>query len=161
MNHISIDLIMEKCEKIFKQKLNNYDLSWKCINVSSIVDQIFMKIIRIQNIQKKGYQKVEEEKIMDTHMDIINYILIILIKKYTDYKKSISHYDVIKIYSREFYKIKLLYNKKNWIYSFSIEDIVNNIFLLKKKEKINSKELKIFCLKMLNVTLTYLKKNIF
>ncbi|ACY40135.1 hypothetical protein BLBBGE_103 [Blattabacterium sp. (Blattella germanica) str. Bge] len=80
MNHSSIDFIIQKCRKLFLDKLKDYDLSWKFLKNSSIRDQIFIKVVRIKNIQSKGYQEIKEEKITDTYIDIINYIIIILIK---------------------------------------------------------------------------------
>lgn len=161
MNHISIDFLMRKCEKLFKEKLKVYDLSWKEIKISSIIDQIFIKVVRIQNIQERGFQEVEEEKVIDTFIDVINYIVITLIKLNIDFKKKVSHSEVMNIYIQKFYKIKELYDDNNQKESISIENLLEEILYLKQKEtKILYKKLENICLKMLNMTIFLLRKNI-
>lgn len=161
MNHISIDFLMRKCEKLFKEKLKVYDLSWKEIKISSIIDQIFIKVVRIQNIQERGFQEVEEEKVIDTFIDVINYIVITLIKLNIDFKKKVSHSEVMNIYIQKFYKIKELYDDNSQKESISIENLLEEILYLKqKKTKILYKKLENICLKMLNMTIFLLIKNI-
>ncbi|WP_185852708.1 DUF1599 domain-containing protein [Blattabacterium cuenoti] len=160
MNHISIDFLMRKCEELFKEKLKVYDISWKEIKISSIVDQIFIKIVRIKNIQERGFQEVEEEKVIDTFIDVINYIVITLIKLNIDFKKKVSHSEVMNIYIQKFYKIKDLYDDNNQKESISIENLLEEILYLKqKKTKILYKKLENICLKMLNMTIFLLMKN--
>ncbi|WP_185878374.1 DUF1599 domain-containing protein [Blattabacterium cuenoti] len=161
MNHISIDFLMKKCKELFKEKLKVYDLSWKKIKISSIIDQIFIKVVRIQNIQERGFQKVEEEKVIDTFIDVINYIVITLIKLNIDFKKKVSHSEVMNIYIQKFDKIKELYDDNNQKESISIENLLEEILYLKQKEtKIFYKKLENICLKMLNMTIFLLMKNI-
>ncbi|WP_238858465.1 nucleotide modification associated domain-containing protein [Blattabacterium cuenoti] len=150
-----VDFIMNKCQKIFKKKLNYYNLSWNIIGISSIIDQIFIKIIRIKNIQKKGYQKIKEENITDTYIDVINYLIIILIKLNISYKfiKKLSHYEIINLYIKQFNKIKNLTKlKKKYL---SLEKIIEYIFFLKKNKKnLLNKELEKIILKMLNIIIS-------
>ncbi|ACX84136.1 conserved hypothetical protein [Blattabacterium sp. (Periplaneta americana) str. BPLAN] len=161
MNHISIDFLMRKCEELFKEKLKVYDLSWKEIKISSIIDQIFIKVIRIKNIQERGFQEVEDEKVIDTFIDVINYIVITLIKLNIDFKKKISHSEVMNIYIQKFDKLKELYDDNNQKESISIENLLEEILYLKqKKTKILYKKLENICLKMLNMTIFLLMKNI-
>ncbi|WP_185853266.1 DUF1599 domain-containing protein [Blattabacterium cuenoti] len=163
MNHPSIDFIIQKCRKLFLDKLIDYDLSWRFLKNSSIIDQILIKVVRIKNIQSKGYQEIKEEKITDTYMDIINYIIIILIKSdiffILNFNK-ISHRDVIFLYNQKFERIKncLYKNFKHKI--FSINNILENIFYLKKNEgKVAFKKLEKFYFKMLIETIFLFKKN--
>ncbi|WP_185859821.1 DUF1599 domain-containing protein [Blattabacterium cuenoti] len=161
MNHISINFIMRKCQELFKEKLTVYDFSWKEIKISSIIDQIFMKVVRIQNIQERGFQKVKEEKIIDTFIDVINYIIITLIKLNIDFKKKVSHSEVMNIYTQKFDQLKELYNEKTQKERISIENLLEEILYLKQKEtKILYKKLENICLKMLNMTIFLLIKNI-
>ncbi|WP_185854744.1 DUF1599 domain-containing protein [Blattabacterium cuenoti] len=161
MNHISIDFLMKKCEELFKEKLKVYDLSWKEIKISSIIDQIFIKVIRIKNIQERGFQEVEDEKVIDTFIDVINYIVITLIKLNIDFKKKVSHSEVMNIYIQKFDKLKELYDENNQKESISIENLLEEILYLKqKKTKILYKKLENICLKMLNMTIFLLMKNI-
>ncbi|WP_185855992.1 nucleotide modification associated domain-containing protein [Blattabacterium cuenoti] len=139
MNHIFIDFIIKKCKKLFKEKLKDYDISWKKLKNTSMMDQIFIKILRIQNIQKIGNQnqKVKEENIIDTYIDIINYIIITLIKlNYShDLEKKIKHFKILNIYTKELNKIKSYsYNSNSTYENISIDKIVRNIFHIKKKK---------------------------
>ncbi|WP_341654027.1 DUF1599 domain-containing protein [Blattabacterium cuenoti] len=159
------DLIIHKCRKLFLEKLKDYGISWKFFHNYSIIDQILMKIVRIKNIQSKGYQKIKEEKITDTYIDIVNYLIIILIKfeicSTSRFHKKISNNDVILIYNKKLKKIKNYIDgmDKTFI-QFSINNVLKNILLLKKKkEKILFKELEKFCFKILVEIIFLLKQN--
>ncbi|WP_341660172.1 DUF1599 domain-containing protein [Blattabacterium cuenoti] len=159
------DLIIHKCRKLFLEKLKDYGVSWKFFHNYSIIDQILMKIVRIKNIQSKGYQKIKEEKITDTYIDIVNYLIIILIKfeisSTSHFYKKISNNDVILIYNKKLKKIKNYIDcmDKTFI-QFSINNVLKNIlFLKKKKEKILFKELEKFCFKILIEIIFLLKQN--
>ncbi|WP_341654871.1 DUF1599 domain-containing protein [Blattabacterium cuenoti] len=160
------DLIIYKCRKLFLEKLKDYGVSWKFFHNYSIIDQILMKIVRIKNIQLKGYQKIKEEKIIDTYIDIVNYLIIILIKfeicSTSHFHKKISNNDVIFIYNKKWNKIKNYIDcmDKTFI-QFSINNVLKNIFFLKKKkENILFKELEQFCFKILVEIIFLLKQNL-
>ncbi|WP_185865945.1 nucleotide modification associated domain-containing protein [Blattabacterium cuenoti] len=163
MSRPSINFIFQKCRKLFLDKLIDYDLSWKFLKNSSIIDQILIKVVRIKNIQSKGYQEIKEEKITDTYMDIINYIIIILIKLDIFFIlniDTISRCDVIFIYNQKFEKIKNCIHKNSKNKIISIKNILENILYLKKNEgKVAFKKLEKFYLKMLIETIFLLKKN--
>jgi Domain of Unknown Function (DUF1599). len=162
MNFPSVDFITQKCKKLFLEKLKDYGLSWKFLHNDSIIDQILIKVIRIKNIQLKGYQEIKEEKITDTYIDIVNYFIIILIKmdvSFTSNFHNISCNDVIFIYNKKLEKIKnhTYVTQKN---KFSINNILENIFYIKKnKEKILFKELEKFSLKIIYEIIFLLIKN--
>ncbi|WP_341655306.1 DUF1599 domain-containing protein [Blattabacterium cuenoti] len=160
------DLIIYKCRKLFLEKLKDYGVSWNFFHNYSIIDQILMKIVRIKNIQLKGYQKIKEEKIIDTYIDIVNYLIIILIKfeicSTSHFHKKISNNDVIFIYNKKWNKIKNYIDcmDKTFI-QFSINNVLKNIFFLKKKkENILFKELEQFCFKILVEIIFLLKQNL-
>ncbi|WP_185868960.1 nucleotide modification associated domain-containing protein [Blattabacterium cuenoti] len=162
MNHTSIDFIIKKCRKLFLDKLKDYDLSWKLLKNSSIIDQILIKIIRIKNIQSKGYQEIKEEKITDTYMDVINYIVIILIKLdiffVLNFDK-ISCHDVIFLYNKKFEKIKNCIHEYSPQKIFSINNVLKNILYLKKnEEEVPFKKLEKIYFKILIETIFLLKK---
>ncbi|WP_185876759.1 nucleotide modification associated domain-containing protein [Blattabacterium cuenoti] len=163
MNHLSIDFFIKKCGKLFYDKLKDYDLSWKFLKNSSIIDQILIKVVRIKNIQLKGYQEIKEEKITDTYMDIINYIIIILIKKdiffILNFDK-ISYDDVVFLYKKKFKSIKNCINDNYEKKILSINNVLKNVLYLKENEKkFSFKELEKFYLKILVETLFLLKKS--
>ncbi|WP_185852080.1 DUF1599 domain-containing protein [Blattabacterium cuenoti] len=164
MNFSSIDFIIQKCRKLFLEKLKDYGLSWKLFHNYSIIDQVLIKVIRIKNIQSKGFQKIQKEKITDTYIDIVNYLIIILIKLdvyFISNFHKISHNDVIFIYNEKLKKIK------NYIYvdktsnKFSINFVLERIsFLKRNREKILFKELEKFCFKILVEIIFLLRKNL-
>ncbi|AFJ90951.1 DUF1599 domain-containing protein [Blattabacterium sp. (Blaberus giganteus)] len=158
------DFVIQKCRKLFLEKLKDYGLSWKFFHNYSIIDQILIKTIRIKNIQSKGYQKIKEEKITDTYIDIVNYLIIILIKLDIFFKSNfheISHNDVILIYNKKLKKIKNYIDCTNkTLDKFSINNIIENISYLKNnKEKILFEELEKFCFEIVVETIFLLKKN--
>ncbi|WP_185855455.1 nucleotide modification associated domain-containing protein [Blattabacterium cuenoti] len=135
-----MDLIFEKCKKLFLEKLEDYDLSWIFLKENSIIDQIFIKIFRIKNIKIKKSQSVIEEEIIDTYIDIINYIIILLIKLYVKKKqmeKVINHNNIINLYNK---KVEVIKNcMKNNLYKkkfSSIEDLFKEISYLKNHKEI-------------------------
>ncbi|WP_185850308.1 nucleotide modification associated domain-containing protein [Blattabacterium cuenoti] len=161
MKHTSI--IIEKCRKLFLRKLIDYDFSWKVLKYSSIIDQIFIKVSRIKNIQSNKNQLIKEEKIIDTYIDIINYLLIILIKIDIFFScKSFSHRIVMSIYNRNIEIIKKdfissLNFRKNQI--STIDSILDKIYYLKNnEEKISTKELKNYSIKILIEIFSLLKE---
>ncbi|BBA17441.1 nucleotide modification associated domain-containing protein [Blattabacterium cuenoti] len=166
MNYLSTnDLIIHKCRKLFLEKLKDYGLSWKLFHNYSIIDQILMKILRIKNIQSRGYQKIKEEKIIDTYIDIINYLIIILIKLEifsTSHFHKISNNDVILIYNQKLKKIKNYTNcMDKTLNQFSINNVLEHILFLKKnKEKILFKTLEKFCFKILIKIIFFLRQNL-
>ncbi|AGW85883.1 hypothetical protein K645_521 [Blattabacterium sp. (Nauphoeta cinerea)] len=164
MNFSSIDSILEKCKKLFLEKLRDYGLSWKFFHNYSIIDQILIKLIRIKNIQSKGSQKIKEEKIEDTYIDIINYLIIILIKidiSFTLQSHDVSHHDVILIYNEKLKKIKMNTDcMDKTLNKFSINSILENILLLKmNQKKFFLKELEKFCFQTLIEIIFILKRN--
>ncbi|WP_185863179.1 DUF1599 domain-containing protein [Blattabacterium cuenoti] len=164
MNFSSIDSILQKCKKLFLEKLIDYGLSWKFFHNCSIIDQILIKLIRIKNIQSKGYQKIKEEKITDTYIDIINYLIIFLIKmdiSFTSHLHDISHHDVILIYNEKLKKIKIYTDRKNKTFNnFSLNSILENILSLKmNQKKFFIKELEKFCFQTLVEIIFILKRN--
>ncbi|QIK16511.1 DUF1599 domain-containing protein [Blattabacterium sp. DPU] len=162
MNDPYVDFIIKKCRKLFLKKLKDYGLSWKFIHNYSIIDQILIKIIRIKNIQSKGFQKIKEEKITDTYIDIINYLIIMLIKldiSFTYNFNKISHNDVILIYNQKLKRIKNYTDcKKKTLNKFSINNVLKNILLL-KKNRILLEKLEKFCFKILVDIIFLLKQN--
>ncbi|WP_185864960.1 DUF1599 domain-containing protein [Blattabacterium cuenoti] len=144
MHFLSIEIFLKKCKKIFLEKLKNYGSSWIALNKYSMIDQILIKIIRIKNISSKGYYSVKEESIIDTYIDIINYLIIALIKIDLKNEQNISNNDkIIDLYNK---KIKKIFNsKKNIVFykKFNIENIIKEIFYMKKKiNNFNNNQLK-------------------
>lgn len=70
---------LQSCRDIFIKKASDYGTSWRVLRTISIVDQIFIKAIRIRNIQENKEQKVADD-IITEFRGILNYAIIGLIQ---------------------------------------------------------------------------------
>lgn len=77
MNQTSsqFDQAIASCKDIFIKKTKDYGTAWRVLRIISVVDQIFIKALRIRTIQDLGTQKVGDD-IKDEFKGIINYALI-------------------------------------------------------------------------------------
>jgi hypothetical protein len=73
------DMAIASCSDIFIKKTKDYGTAWRVLRIISVVDQIFIKALRIRTIQDKGFQKVDDG-IQDEFKGIINYSVIGLIQ---------------------------------------------------------------------------------
>lgn len=73
------DQAIASCSDIFIKKTKDYGTAWRVLRIISVVDQIFIKALRIRTIQDKGFQKVDDG-IQDEFKGIINYAVIGLIQ---------------------------------------------------------------------------------
>ena len=73
------DQAIASCSDIFIKKTKDYGTAWRVLRIISVVDQIFIKALRIRTIQDKGFQKVDDD-IQDEFNGIINYAVIGLIQ---------------------------------------------------------------------------------
>ncbi len=81
MNQTStqFDLAIASCSDIFIKKTKDYGTAWRVLRIISVVDQIFIKALRIRTIQNIGTQKIGDD-IKDEFKGIINYAVIGLIQ---------------------------------------------------------------------------------
>ena len=80
------DQAIASCSDIFIKKTKDYGTAWRVLRIISVVDQIFIKALRIRTIQDKGFQKVDDG-IQDEFKGIINYAVIGLIQLKLDNPK--------------------------------------------------------------------------
>jgi hypothetical protein len=73
------DQAIASCSDIFIKKTKDYGTAWRVLRTISVVDQIFIKALRIRTIQDLGTQKVGDD-IKDEFKGIINYSVIGLIQ---------------------------------------------------------------------------------
>ena len=76
---VQYDEAIASCRDIFIKKTKDYGTAWRVLRIISVVDQIFIKALRIRTIQDKGFQKVDDG-IQDEFKGIINYSVIGLIQ---------------------------------------------------------------------------------
>ncbi|WP_185873246.1 nucleotide modification associated domain-containing protein [Blattabacterium cuenoti] len=163
MNYNYIYFFIKRCKKIFFYKLESYGLSWKILKNHSIIDQIFIKIIRIRNISLKGFYHVKGENILDTYIDIINYLLIALIKLDVFYIKNnkISNYDVINFYEKNIRNTLNIINNMNFCINSDINILIKKILDLKENlDRLSNKKLKKIYFEILIYTIFLIKKTI-
>jgi len=72
---VQYDQAIASCSDIFIKKTKDYGTAWRVLRIISVVDQIFIKALRIRTIQDKGVQKVDDN-IQDEFKGIINYAVI-------------------------------------------------------------------------------------
>jgi hypothetical protein len=70
---------IEKCKDIFVKKVHDYGTSWRVLRMISIVDQIYIKALRIRTIQEKKQQMIADD-IAGEFMAMANYGIIALIQ---------------------------------------------------------------------------------
>jgi hypothetical protein len=73
------DKAIESCKNIFLKKTSDYGTAWRVLRTISVVDQVFIKALRIRNIQNLTERKVEDD-VTSEFMGIINYGVIGLIQ---------------------------------------------------------------------------------
>jgi len=73
------DKVIERCKSVFTKKTADYGTAWRVLRTISVVDQIFIKALRIRNIQNLEARKVDDD-VASEFMGIINYAVIGLIQ---------------------------------------------------------------------------------
>ena len=73
------DAAVKICRDIFVKKALDYGTSWRVLRMISIVDQIYIKALRIRTIQEKQHQKVADD-ITGEFIGMANYAIIGLIQ---------------------------------------------------------------------------------
>ena len=77
--NLQYDQAIAKCQDIFIKKTKDYGTAWRVLRTISVVDQIFIKALRIRTIQDKKTQRVDDG-IPSEFMGIVNYAVIGLIQ---------------------------------------------------------------------------------
>ena len=73
------DSVVQTAKDIFVKKTKDYGTSWRVLRTISVVDQIFIKALRIRNIQELKSQKIGDD-IPSEFKGILNYAVIGLIQ---------------------------------------------------------------------------------
>jgi hypothetical protein len=73
------DKVIERCKNIFLKKTTDYGTAWRVLRTISVVDQVFIKALRIRNIQNLTNRKVEDD-VTSEFIGIINYAAIGLVQ---------------------------------------------------------------------------------
>jgi len=73
------DQVIFGCKDVFLKKVKDYSTAWRVLRTISVVDQIFIKALRIRNIQDKKVQLVADD-VVSEFKGIINYAVIGLVQ---------------------------------------------------------------------------------
>ena len=140
------DFMVEVSKDIFLKKTKDYGTSWRVLRTISVVDQIFIKALRIRNIQDLKKQKVEDD-IVSEFKGILNYALIGLIQlqKNNAVVEELSVEEADRLYSQQVEVAKNTMMSKNHDYGeawreMSMESFVDLIIvkLLRIKQILNN-----------------------
>jgi hypothetical protein len=108
---------VEKCRDIFLKKTKDYGTSWRVLRTISIVDQIFIKALRIRTIQEKKTQLIGDS-ISSEFIGIVNYGLIGLMQLELDKPEveDLHIEQVTEMYNRHIEQVQNLMREKNHDY---------------------------------------------
>lgn len=67
------------CRELFLKKTTDYGTAWRILRPSSLTDQLYIKALRIRNIEEKGAQQVADP-IENEYVGLINYSVMALIQ---------------------------------------------------------------------------------
>src|SRR5688500_5294243 len=111
------DEVIERCKDIFEKKTRDYGTAWRVLRTISIVDQIYIKALRIRTIQEKGSQKISDD-IQSEFIGIINYAVIGLVQlSLTDEDpEDLEVNDAVSRFDRQIHEAKKLMQDKNHDY---------------------------------------------
>ena len=144
--------IIGQSRAIFLSKMKNYGTAWRILRLSSLTDQLLIKIYRIRNLEQLGTQKVADTPITDL-IGIVNYATMALIQLkigVADDHIEAHHLDeaqLLEAYDQEVDKIYELLLAKNHDYgniwkqmrlSSHIDQILMKILRLKQIEDTES-----------------------
>ncbi len=108
---------LKKCRDLFAKKLHDYEPAWRILRLSSLTDQLYIKILRIRNIEQIGKSLIEDS-IEEEYIGIVNYGIIGLIQSNMPVteKIDISNQQALELYDRYAEATKDLMIKKNHDY---------------------------------------------
>lgn len=107
--------VVERCRAVFVQKMHDYGTAWRILRPPSITDQIYIKALRIRNIEESGHQKVNDSVEIE-YMGILNYCVLALIQLElpADAPLDLDEHQVVQHYDRHIEEnIRLLHAKNH------------------------------------------------
>lgn len=137
---------------LFRNKNDDYGASWRVMRASSITDQIYIKAIRIRNIQEKGTQNILDDQYSE-FIGILNYSIIGIYQLRNGYSDfvDIKTIDSINMYNSILDECLELMDAKNGDYGniwksmsvSSITDLIIQKIMRVKQIELPSSELKV------------------
>ena len=114
------DSIINQCRDIFYKKYDDYGSAWRVMRLSSLTDQIMIKIRRIQVLKNLDEQKIPDSIEIDL-MGVINYSVIALIQMNCNETTPIllTKEEAMRMYDLAIDQTQNLYIRKNHDYGDS------------------------------------------
>ena len=108
---------MEKCRKVFANKLSDYGASWRILRPASVTDQILIKAKRIRSLEVKGVALIDEG-IFPEFQAIVNYGIVGLIQLECGYADQVdmTPEDALALYDKHAQQALELMIRKNHDY---------------------------------------------
>lgn len=73
------DDVIKTCKDLFIKKTKDYGTAWRILRLSSLTDQIYIKVSRIRSLQESTVQKIEDNEESE-FIGVINYSIMALIQ---------------------------------------------------------------------------------
>jgi hypothetical protein len=120
---------VEKSKDIFLKKTKDYGTSWRVLRMISVVDQIFIKALRIRTIQEKKTQLIGDS-ITSEFIGIVNYGVIGLIQLELNKPEvqDLSVEEVSELYNKHVAQVRDLMQEKNHDYGEAWRDMSQESF---------------------------------
>ena len=115
---LQFDKVIAECRELFSKKFQDYGSAFRVLRVSSVTDQIYIKVKRLITLQTSEITKVEGESQQDCFIAIINYAIIALmqLEKGTSESLQENREQTLKLYDRYAAEAKALMERKNHDY---------------------------------------------
>jgi hypothetical protein len=127
---VQYDEVVAGCRDIFLKKTKDYGTSWRVLRTISVVDQIFIKALRIRTIQEKQTQLVADD-IAGEFRGILNYgvIGLIQLQKGQAAVEDLQVETVEALYNEQVALVKALMLAKNHDYGEAWRDMSQESFV--------------------------------
>ncbi len=115
---------IKHCREIFQKKTHDYGTSWRILRLPSLTDQLFIKAQRIQTLEEKQTQMVDEG-IEGEFIGLVNYAIIGLIQLELkdDKRTELPEVEALNLYDKKAQEIKKLMMAKNHDYGEAWRDM--------------------------------------
>ena len=108
---------IQKCRKVFKQKMEDYGTSWSIMRPRSLTDQIYIKARRIRTLEELGADNAAvPEGIEPEFIGIVNYSAMALIQLGRDADTKLGCADAMALYDKAINEATSLMRNKNHDY---------------------------------------------
>ena len=153
--------ILEECKHIFELKNQDYGTSWRVMRLSSLTDQIMIKIRRVQILQTIEDEQQVADSIESDLFGVINYSIIALIQMRCSNNTPINlrSEEAMKLFDDVVADLRNLFKKKNHDYGdswrFLRQTSIVDLILMKVFRLINIETNKVKLIASENVDTIY------